>query len=117
MREGYDDEKMADDKQVAAMNREFAAKRARESVLDGSPAIAAPCREYVAAIDRQAAGGKCAVQRGTRRSGGAAVQHGRRQARIRARRSKRSKVAGSACADLPAVPPQEKATEVPRCRS
>ena len=49
MREGYDDEKMADDKQVAAMNREFAAKRARESVLDGSPDIAAPCREYAAA--------------------------------------------------------------------
>lgn len=50
MREGYDDEKMADDKQVAAMNREFAAKRARESVLDGSPDIAAPCREYAAVL-------------------------------------------------------------------
>lgn len=50
MREGYDDEKIADDKQVAAMNREFAAKKARESVLDGSPDIAAPCREYAAVL-------------------------------------------------------------------
>ena len=50
MKEGYDDEKIADDKQVAAMNREFAAKKARESVLDGSPDIAAPCREYAAVL-------------------------------------------------------------------
>lgn len=51
MREEYDDGALPDERQTAAMNREFAAKTAREAALAGQAEdIAAPCREYAATL-------------------------------------------------------------------
>lgn len=50
MKQEYDDSAVANDDEIAAMNREYDAARSRNGALQEDGGIAAPCREYAAML-------------------------------------------------------------------